>query len=178
MKKYLCWWCMSTQNHNILYFVYVPGINFLNKGICLWKAPKTLAGRGFPPAKSAPNPVQPRNYRRRYLPDPKPSPRRCRGQGAEMVQFGGQICGEVEIWDGSGHGPARPHELLAPRMEAQCGDPGLRSRVRAAGFTFMGTSDLHRAVRAKAAMRPGIRCSTASSPRKRGRLRRSFSRGF
>jgi hypothetical protein len=51
---------MSTKNHNILRFVYVPGIKLLNKGICLWKAPKALAGRGFRPAKFALKPVQAR----------------------------------------------------------------------------------------------------------------------
>jgi hypothetical protein len=51
---------MSTQNHNILYFVYVPGIKCANTGIYLWKAPKPLAGRGFAPAKTAQNPVHPR----------------------------------------------------------------------------------------------------------------------
>jgi len=55
MKKYLCWLYMSTENHNILYFVGVSSTKVLNKGICLWKAPKTLAGRGFPPAKIAQN---------------------------------------------------------------------------------------------------------------------------
>jgi hypothetical protein len=50
---------MSTKNHNILYFVVISGIKLLNKGICLWKAPKPLAGRGFPPAKFALKPVHP-----------------------------------------------------------------------------------------------------------------------
>jgi len=54
MKKYLSLWCMSTKNHNILYFVDISGINFLNKGICLWKAPKPLVGRGFRPVKNCP----------------------------------------------------------------------------------------------------------------------------
>jgi len=43
MKKYRCLWYMSTRNHNILYFLYIPGIHFQNKGSCLWKAPETLA---------------------------------------------------------------------------------------------------------------------------------------
>jgi RimJ/RimL family protein N-acetyltransferase len=38
MKKYRCLWCMSTTNHNILYFVHIPRIYFPNKGNCLWKA--------------------------------------------------------------------------------------------------------------------------------------------
>jgi hypothetical protein len=65
---------MSTKNHNILYFVYVPGINLLNKGIYLWKAPKTLAGRGFRPAKFAQKPVHTTGCGDRITPKPKPSP--------------------------------------------------------------------------------------------------------
>jgi hypothetical protein len=45
---------MSTKNHNILCFVDVSGTKVLNKGICLWKAPKALAGRGFPPVQICP----------------------------------------------------------------------------------------------------------------------------
>jgi hypothetical protein len=59
MKKYLSLLYMSTKNHNILYFVDISGINFANKGICLWKAPKALAGRGFEPAQFALKPVHP-----------------------------------------------------------------------------------------------------------------------
>jgi len=54
MKKYLCLLCLSTKNHNILCFLNISGINLLNKGICLWKAPKPLAGRGFPIVKICP----------------------------------------------------------------------------------------------------------------------------
>ncbi len=50
---------MSTKNHNILCFIGFSGIKLLNKGICLWKAPKTLAGRGFPTVKICPKTVQP-----------------------------------------------------------------------------------------------------------------------
>jgi hypothetical protein len=46
---------MSTRNHNILYFLYIPGIHFQNKGGCLWKAQETLAGRGFQLLNSALN---------------------------------------------------------------------------------------------------------------------------
>ena len=67
MKKYLCLWCMSTKNHNLLCFVGFSGINLLNKGICLWKAPKALAERGFRLSKSAPYPVQPLSLRQRLL---------------------------------------------------------------------------------------------------------------
>jgi hypothetical protein len=40
---------MSTPNHNILYFVHIPGICLLNTAICLWKAPITLVRRGLSP---------------------------------------------------------------------------------------------------------------------------------
>ena len=99
MKKYLCLWCMSTKNHNILCFVYVPGIKLLNKGNYLWKAPKTLIRRGFCPAQFALKPVQGSRNHNRASPNPKPSPCRGRGQGAEMVQFGDVAVRIVEIWD-------------------------------------------------------------------------------
>jgi hypothetical protein len=47
MKKYRSLWWMSTRNHNILYFVNIPGIHFPNKGNCLWKAAEVQAGRGM-----------------------------------------------------------------------------------------------------------------------------------
>jgi hypothetical protein len=37
---------MSTTNHNILYFVRIPGISLLNTGIHLWKAQNTRTQRG------------------------------------------------------------------------------------------------------------------------------------
>jgi hypothetical protein len=43
MKKYRCPWCMSTQNHNILYFVNISRTFPLNTAICLWKAQNSLA---------------------------------------------------------------------------------------------------------------------------------------
>ena len=98
MKKYLCLWYMSTKNHNILYFVDVSSTYFANKGICLWKALKTLAGHGFPPVKSALNPVQTWECTTASPPKPKPSPCRGRVQDAEMVQMQGVAVGDVEIW--------------------------------------------------------------------------------
>jgi hypothetical protein len=47
MKKYRSLWCMSTTNHNILYFPAIPGTFLLNTGISLWKAQFTLARRGL-----------------------------------------------------------------------------------------------------------------------------------
>ena len=47
MKKYRSLWCMSTTNHNILYFAVIPCTLFLNTGICLWKAQNSLARRGL-----------------------------------------------------------------------------------------------------------------------------------
>jgi hypothetical protein len=37
---------MSTANHYILYFLCIPGISFLNKGVCLWKAQMAFQGAG------------------------------------------------------------------------------------------------------------------------------------
>jgi hypothetical protein len=47
MKKYRCRWYKSTTNHNILYFLYIPRIRFLNTAICLWKAQNSHAGCEF-----------------------------------------------------------------------------------------------------------------------------------
>ncbi len=47
MKKYRCPWCLSTGNHNILYFVDILGTCSLNTAICLWKASKALLGAGL-----------------------------------------------------------------------------------------------------------------------------------
>jgi hypothetical protein len=47
MKKYRSLWCMSTTNHNILYFAVIPGTSLLNTGICLWKAQNSLVWRGL-----------------------------------------------------------------------------------------------------------------------------------
>jgi hypothetical protein len=38
---------MSTANHNILYFVHIPGTCLLNTAICLWKAPMALRHADF-----------------------------------------------------------------------------------------------------------------------------------
>jgi hypothetical protein len=50
MKKYRSLWYKSTANHNILYFVRIPGISFRNTGNCLWKAQNTLARRAVAPS--------------------------------------------------------------------------------------------------------------------------------
>jgi hypothetical protein len=50
MKKYRCPWCVSTENHNILYFVVVSGTSTQNTAICLWKASNSLARRRFAPS--------------------------------------------------------------------------------------------------------------------------------
>jgi hypothetical protein len=42
MKKYRCLWGLSTTNHNILYFVRIPGTRPLNARLCLWKAQTAL----------------------------------------------------------------------------------------------------------------------------------------
>jgi hypothetical protein len=46
MKKYRSLWCMSTTNHNILYFLNIRGIRLVNNGNRLWKAQKAQAWRG------------------------------------------------------------------------------------------------------------------------------------
>jgi hypothetical protein len=58
MKKYRCLWCVSTRNHNILYFVCIPRTILLNTGLSLWKAQKTLARRALEPSSFAPNLMQ------------------------------------------------------------------------------------------------------------------------
>jgi hypothetical protein len=47
MKKYRSLWCVSTTNHNILYFVGILGICPLNPAIYLWKLTKGLVWRGL-----------------------------------------------------------------------------------------------------------------------------------
>jgi hypothetical protein len=47
MKKYRSLWYKSTTNHNILYFLSIPGIRSLNTAICLWKAENTPMNRGL-----------------------------------------------------------------------------------------------------------------------------------
>jgi hypothetical protein len=51
---------MSTTNHNILYFAYIPRTWFLNIAIQLWKAQNSLAQCGFPGDNFASSPVQQR----------------------------------------------------------------------------------------------------------------------
>jgi hypothetical protein len=46
MKKYRCPWYVSTQNHNILYFVHISGTSSLNTAIWLWKARLTVVRSG------------------------------------------------------------------------------------------------------------------------------------
>jgi len=51
MKKYRSLWYMSTTNHNILYFVDITRIRFLNTAICLWKVQNSLVRGGFSGSK-------------------------------------------------------------------------------------------------------------------------------
>ncbi len=94
MKTYRSLLCLSTKNHNILYFLKISGINFPNTAICLWKARKPQAGSGFgrpnlPQFRCRPLALRPR------CPKSKASPRRERGQEEETVRIGG---GFVEMW--------------------------------------------------------------------------------
>jgi len=50
MKKYRSLLCMSTTNHNILYFLFISRISLANNGNRLWKAQKPLALRGDEPS--------------------------------------------------------------------------------------------------------------------------------
>jgi hypothetical protein len=75
MKKYRSLWGMSTTNHNILYFVRIPGIRLLNPALCLWKARNSLAGRGFQPP-ALPSIGCFAGLRRSFVPSIKPSPRK------------------------------------------------------------------------------------------------------
>jgi len=101
MKKYRSLWCMSTTNHNILYFAVIPGTSLLNTAICLWKAQNSLAWRGDH-ADFASRPVQIRpvchalpNLKRSGL-IPKPSPRGDSPQDAKQVQFARAAVGVVD----------------------------------------------------------------------------------
>jgi len=94
MKKYRCLWCMSTTNHNRLYFLCVPCILLLNTGNWLWKAPKALARRGLG------DPIPLRigcngDIAGLSVCTNKASPGRGQAQEAGMVQIGGW---DVEKW--------------------------------------------------------------------------------
>jgi hypothetical protein len=55
MKKYRSLWCMSTTNHNILYFACIRRTSMLNTAICLWKAQNGRNERGFRQSKMPQN---------------------------------------------------------------------------------------------------------------------------
>jgi hypothetical protein len=96
MKKYRSLLCMSTTNHNILYFLFISRTSFANNGNRLWKAqnpqarralgrpilPQILCSRGSVPVSGI---------------FQKPSPRRRRAQGAESVHFDPAAVQPVEI---------------------------------------------------------------------------------
>jgi hypothetical protein len=96
MKTYRSLLCLSTKNHNILYFLNIPGTNFPNKGICLWKASKLQAGRGFGPPNLPQSRCNPPGGSGRLALRFKPSPWRNREQGTETVQFGIETCADVD----------------------------------------------------------------------------------
>jgi len=86
MKKYRCLWYKSTTNHNILYFVRVPGTSSPNAFVSLWKALRALPGAGFRVHFIFPS-VRPVARGPIFL-SLKPSLRPVREQGPETVQFG------------------------------------------------------------------------------------------
>ena len=95
MKKYRYLWNKSTTNHNILYFVHIPGSSFINKGKCLLKSANSRAGCGI---ESRPLPqlrCTPRISLPPAAPSLKPSPPSGRLQGAETVHLGRST---VEMW--------------------------------------------------------------------------------
>ncbi len=105
MKKYRSLWCMSTTNHNILYFAVIPGTFLLNTGICLWKAQISLVRRGLlshfaskvvqASWLAAPSPCQTALHAQ-SVSSQKPSPRRGRPQDAKQVQIARETVGVVD----------------------------------------------------------------------------------
>ncbi len=119
MKKYRCPWCVSTGNHNILYFVRISGTCSLNTAICLWKASNSLARRGSGRSDLPQNRGKPQSNRRPSpIPVPPPSVAPCRdpAQDAGMVQLAGRTVRVVDNGDGS-----RPslHRGIALRILAE-----------------------------------------------------------
>jgi hypothetical protein len=94
MKKYRSLWCMSTTNHNILYFVRVSSTTAINTAIWLWKAQNRHERRGFGTSMLPQNLMQPPAREDPSSPL-KPSPGASRPQGAEVVQIGRN---SVEMW--------------------------------------------------------------------------------
>jgi hypothetical protein len=107
MKKYRSLWYVSTRNHNILYFVCVPRTRLLNTATCLWKAQKSLAGRGLSSPKVRPlfdaSPVLPVAPGHPLQPCLSKAPinrrpARTPPQDARTVQIPGAPVLVVEIW--------------------------------------------------------------------------------
>ena len=95
MKKYRCLWCLSTKNHNILYFVYIAASTFQTKGICLWKARKRLAGRGFRLRNLPKIRCKPRGLAIRTCFDPSLVLSGTGNKGRKWCNLGGNLC---ELW--------------------------------------------------------------------------------
>jgi hypothetical protein len=105
MKKYRCLWCMSTRNHNILYFVCVPRIHLLNTATRLWKAQKPLVQRGLQPPKTCTKfdatPALPASGALAHQPAAPPvyssslAPRKPRRKAQNRCNFPAPLC---EVW--------------------------------------------------------------------------------
>ena len=119
MKKYRCPWCLSTGNHNILYFVDISGTCSLNTAICLWKASKALLGaalRGLICPKTGANPKATDGPARFPYHRLSVAPCLDPAQDAGVVQLAGRTVRVVDNGDGS-----RPslHRGIALRILAE-----------------------------------------------------------
>ncbi len=123
MKKYRCPWYVSTQNHNILYFVHIWRICSLNTALCLWKALRSLVRCGVARFKC-------RESRAIVACKTKASPLLDRKQGARSVQFAVRGCADVDKW-----GPVC--------AEAGCAQSRAKSRQNEAQNPVLDDKKLH-----------------------------------
>jgi len=154
MKKYRCLWCVSTTNHNILYFLIIFSIRLFNTGIRLWKAQKSLARCGLLRVCLTPKIRATPCWRAGFAPLHKPSPGGGREQGLETVQNGVQLC---ERWgpdrsappERRGHVPAPPPTPFRKlsrinAMDARCAfgavKPSRQSKTLVSDRCFTGRS--------------------------------------
>lgn len=95
MKKYRSPWGMSTRNHNILCFHYIPGTLLLNRAIFLWKVKNSHAERGVRPSEIDPNPVQIAGAATSSLPFKSLAPTATRNKAQKRCRNRPILC---ELW--------------------------------------------------------------------------------
>jgi RimJ/RimL family protein N-acetyltransferase len=147
MKKYRCLWCVSIPNHNILYFLRICSIRFLNTANCLWKARRGRARRGFSPSKCTESRAKAGVAQAAFgsggsgIWDPagcaannfKPSPGGKRVQGAGLVQFEVRTVRVVDNRDESGVGGVDEWSWVLTDIDGRAADAKL-VRCGHAGF--------------------------------------------